>query len=121
MPRFLISITILALFSWAGWAWLFFTTPPESSQTIALFLGLLLIALGTTIPIPVFFLARRFAPPFTEERLLFRKLLRRCFWLASIITGAGALKIMGGLNWINLTLLAIFLILLEIYLSRSHS
>ncbi|MCG2686071.1 hypothetical protein L6258_01725 [Candidatus Parcubacteria bacterium] len=121
MPRFLISIAILALFSWAGWAWLFFTTPPESSQTIALFLGLLLIALGTTISIPVFFLARRFAPPFTEERPLFRKLLRRCFWLSLLVTGAGALKTLGSLSWINLALSAVFLILLEIYLSRSHS
>jgi len=120
MPRFLISIIFLALLSWSAWAWIFFTTPPESYQTIALFLGTLLIALGTTISIPIFFLARRFAPPFTEERLLFRKLLRRGFWIALMVVGAGALKILGSLNWLNISLAVIFLFLLETYLSKSH-
>ena len=120
MPRFLIAVIILALASWAGWAWLFFTTPPETPRRIVFFLVILLIALTTTLSVIIFLIARRLASPFTDERLLFRKWLRRSLLVALLITGAGALKILGSLSWLNIGLAAIFIILLEIYLTKKY-
>lgn len=117
MPRFLYLLTLLAFASWAGWGYLFFFVPPDELLPRILFLLTLFLALFFTFTFLFYELSRLFRPAGLPAEAL-AKAGRRAFLIATFFGLAGAMKLLGIVNPLNLVLFGTILLLTEIQFSR---
>jgi hypothetical protein len=118
-PRFLYLIAFLAIASWAGWGYLLFFVSPSGLTGQVLFLISAFFGLFFTLTVLLYEAASIFTGG--EPHRVFIAASRRSFFIALFTAFAGAMKLLGIVNLLNLTLFGLILLLTEIQVSRSQS
>ena len=117
MPRFLYPIAFLAFAFWAGWGYLLFFIPPNKLISRILFLGVLFFALFLTFAFLFYEISSLFRK--VKPRELFYPAARRALFIAAFFSFAGAMKLLGIANPLNLALFGAILLLTEIQITRT--
>lgn len=119
MPRFFISIIVLITILWGAFIILLLKTAPISLPNILLFLGILFLAVGLTVSMPVFYYfrsQRRLA--FAMPNETYRIGLRWSLYFSFGFVGFLMLKAFDILNILNGGLFLVLYILLYFYLKQ---
>ncbi len=107
MPKFLVTVTAITLFSFSGLLYLIFFTSPSSKTGLVAFFVLLLLFLSHLISIPVYYRLYKKAPRMSELKPLYRQAFKVAFFLSSFIVVIGILRVFHAFNALNLLLLCI--------------
>jgi hypothetical protein len=116
MPKFIYSIYLFMVLSWAAVFFMILNTKPESPLPIVLMLLFLFFALGFTFSIPVFIGYKKLHPTFTDQRSLYRKGFKWGFYLAFGVVGIAFLKAFELLQPLNVVLFVLFYAILSVQL-----
>lgn len=119
-PRFLYLLVLLAFAFWAGWGYLLFSVPPDAPITQIIFLGLLFLALFSTLTFLLYEGSRLIKPGGLPAEAL-RKGGRRAFLLALFLSFIGGMQLLKIATPINSALFGLILLLTEVHFSRGRS
>ncbi len=120
MPRFLYSVIFLTVVALIGLIFIVWKMSPEIMLSRLLFLGDLIITITLGVSLIFYHLSGTRKKLFVEPRNLYRKQLRRSFFVAIFSVGILSLKFWGGFNKLNTLLLFLFIVALEIFINRRN-
>lgn len=107
MPKFIYTIVISAIILWGIIIKLLFSTKPDSSKNILIFLAMFFIALTLTLSIPIYFYLLNNAPTFSSLRLIYRKSLKWSLYFSFGIVSLMGLRAFSVLTVLNFSLFLI--------------
>lgn len=108
MPKFIKSAIIFSFILWVLWFYfLFFGLSPNSYKEIFIFLGVLFLAIGTSLSLSFYFIYKKKYKNFTDMRILYKRALRYGFLISFGLVGVALMQAFKIITVLNVSLFAL--------------
>lgn len=120
MPKFIFTVLFVTIVSWAAWVFVVLEVSPTSTKSFIAFFTSFFVALTGSVAI-VLFTFEKGTRNTTNIKEIFRNCLRKGGMFSGFFVGSGVMRLEGILNWVNVLLFALLLILIEAYFMAKNN